>query len=249
MTAATDATRMFNAFARDMILLLKKHCDAQLKAVIKRKFRLFDAQSTVYVYGFLDRIAAPASLAIASDAATEVLPDVTVGVVMDAVPAGEKPLCSALITGMVLSAALIQDEASSDIVSLVASALAQKDVGVARGPILDDDLLEMVQCVVSADIPDAAMNVFADVSNEAKPGVGGAGGAEMSIIELAKEVSQSVDLGSLSDPSGAGGFDMSKLMQAIDGKVKQRMMDGSMDPEKLCNEAQAILGMMGPGRV
>jgi hypothetical protein len=233
---------MFNAFARDMILVLKKHCDTRLKAAIKRKFRLFDAHSSDYVSGFLERNASPACLAIAEDPTTEVLPGVTVGDVMHAVPANEKSLCSALITGMVLSAALVQDGASEDIVSLVASAVSQKDVAVAQGAILDDDLLDMIRCVAEADIPDAAMNVIADICDRAKP----VAGADMSIIELAKEVSQSVDLGSLSAAGGASGFDMSKLMQAIDGKVKQRMSDGSMDPEKLCNEAQAILGMMGP---
>lgn len=236
--------RMYNAFARELVLVARQHCDVQHKAKLKKRFKLFDANGDGYSKEFIAGVEARGGSvcpSVSEDGGTELFAGVTIGDLRDAIPETQREACDALITGLVFSASLLADQAGADVLDKVAEAIASSDASIAEAHILDEDLLKSLSTLTSVQLPDRVLDTIADLRTPAPQ----APASGMSIMDLAREISEGMDMAPLVDSVGRGGSvpeaDMQKMMSMINGKVQERMRDGSVDPSKICSEAQDIL--------
>lgn len=231
---------MFNAFTRELILLSKRTCGPGVKTAVKKTYRLFDAQSPRYLRDFLNRMDDAVSPSAATDDATPVFPGITSRELRRAVGDDQaRKACDTLIGGIVLAASLAQSDASADVVSAVSRAVCAKSPDLARDYILDDDLFALLETVAAGQLSDGLLQSLPATRTSTSASRAGSGGS--SIFDLAREISESVDMSSLLAGEGSGGPDMQTLMQSINTRVQERMQDGSVDPAQLCEQAQSIL--------
>lgn len=257
--SCTAAHSLFNLFLRELVLLSKQHGSQRHKTALKRQFKLFNIHSTDYAPAFVqlsDCELGPARLA-ANDA--EVFPGVTAGDLRSCVPKGDHQLLEALISGMMVAASLVQDCADPLIVSSVTSAYMSGQAHECEQTILDEDLMACVKKVCAATLPDRLLDGIAPMQAASAgnalqvPGMGSEGGAGLgsgtSLFQLAKEVSQGIDMTALMGASGSAGSGnpdaMNDIVKSINDRVMAKMQDGSVDPERLCREAQSLLGNFG----
>ena len=235
------SVKVFNAFARELVLIAKKHCSAEHKASLKKRFKLFDASSPKYARAFLTR---------RRDAAkeTEVFDGITEDAITKAVPADMQKLVNALCAGMILAASLLDDDTSELIVSRVAASIVSQDPTSVEDTIIDEDLIKSLHAASSTQLPDRLLtDLQAAAAFAARPAMPSeAPGQSLGIIGLAEEISRELDISSLmmSSESPQGQAGLASIIESINRKVQGRIQDGSVDADRLCTEAQSILGNM-----
>lgn len=228
--------RLFNAFARELILTAKQHCAAKQVSSLKKKFKLFDITSQKYLTDFVKRHGDGLGMEALKDVAFQIFPGVKSGDILDAIPKDDVEICTAYLNGIFLAAALRQAEASEETVETVAQAIANHQYEQAEGVVLDDDMLTMIKSILAAKLPKRLSDALLQLrsSRGACQGLG--------IVELAKDISNKMDLSSLANAQGEQ--DMSKMFAAINQQVQTRLQSGTVDPKRLCDEAQALLGAL-----
>ena len=233
MVQSTPLHKAFNAFERELVLIAKKCCGTKHVAALKKRFRLFDIESSSYASAFIASVEIATSTRPNDISEVLICSGVRFGDIRDAAGGSTEHEC--LVLGMLLYANLINDCAGNEIAKAVACALVERKPEKVVNVVLDEDLLEMIEKLCALKLPERVIAVLEKMCS-----VGG-GGGDLGIIELAKDISRNMDMSTLLDPS-SGGADMSGLFATINAKVQQRMRDGSVNPDKLCQEAQSILG-------
>lgn len=249
MNGRTPSTvRIFNAFARELVLVCKKHCSAEHKASLKKSFKLFDASSPKYAKSFIERQKADG----ASPEDPVVFQAVSLDMIKRAVPKDMHDLVDALVSGMIVSSSLLEAEASEALVHKVSDAILAKDPSLAEDSILDDDLATSLKSVCDGALPERLLDDLRATLRHRAESAAVAEHTEtdqaLGIVGLAEEISRELDVASLMTgmPSGGGDAGLQTIIESINRKVQDRIQDGSVDPARLCSEAQSILGTMSP---
>jgi hypothetical protein len=233
--------KVFNAFARESVLIAKRHCSADHKAALKKRFKLFDASSPKYARAFLARRRNPAK-------ESEVFEGITEEAITKAVPEDMRSVVTAMAAGMTLAASLLDDDTSELIVSRVAASIISKDPSAVEDTIIDEDLIKVLHAASSAQLPERLLaDLQAAAAYSARPEAPSATpGQSLGIIGLAEEISRELDISSLmmSSDSPQGQAGLASIIESINRKVQGRIQDGSVDADRLCTEAQSILGKM-----
>lgn len=261
VSPAPRSIKMFNAFAREMVLIAKKHCSASHKASLKKRFKLFDASSPKHARDFIARKQQVGDKdKDKEEGVVRVFDGISSDDIVGVVPTETKPLVKALVAGMVVASTLVEDEASDEIVSRVANAIANRDAGRVEDCVMDEDLTREIHAATADDanlptrlIDDLnAVGCFSVVGAGASPRGGEGETSPIGIVGLAEEISRELDLSSLmgnvgaSGGGGGGEAGLASIIESINRKVKSRIQDESVDATRLCSEAHAILGKMPP---
>jgi hypothetical protein len=244
------SVRMFNAYARELVLIAKKHCSSEHKASLKKRFKLFDASSPKYVREFLDR------RCDGSDTESkQVFAGITENVISNAVPSDMSEIVGSLLAGMTLAASLLDDETSEEVVSKVASAIISQNPASVEDTIMDEDLVRVLEQASNPRLSDRLVDdlrvIAASSIGLGREGSQPPGRSALGIVGLAEEISRELDISSLMTSAGAHGgggeAGLATIIDSINRKVQGRIQDGSVDAARLCSEAQAILGSLPPG--
>jgi len=234
------AVAMFNTFTRELVLLSKKHCTATTKAALKKRFKLFDPTSPKHAHEFLQRRAAPGCEG-------EVFEGIGESEISQAVPEETRPDVEALVAGMTLAASLLEDEVSDSVVAQIATAILERDLAPVETLILDESLSTLVSKASGLRMPERVSDDLSRIAERGRAERGSVPQARaMGIVGLAEEISREIDISSLMGGPGLGGGNpgLESIINSINQKVQGRIRDGTVDPEKLCSEAQSILGNM-----
>ena len=233
------SVRMYNAFARELVLLVKNRLPPNQKAALKKRFRLFDLNSRKHVDAFV---------AARRNAPDTVFDGVTGAQVDSVVAPAERPVAAAYIAGMRVSAALVDDDVADSVSGRIARAIVSRDVDAVQDIVCVDD--ELTQSLGAATAPafdppqrliDDLTAIAAAAETAVVPTAGAAPG--LGIVGLAEEISRDLDISSLIS-SGGGDASLATVIKHINDKVHGRIRDGSLDAARLCSEAQSILGQM-----
>lgn len=237
------AVTMFNIFAKELILIAKKHCSSEVKACLKKRYKLFDASSPVHVQSFLKRRNAEKVI----DYEVQVFEGISRSALIESSPADIHSTIKGVSAAMGLAAFLFDADSSEELMSKIALALVTKDPSVVEGDIIDDDLWNALKVAVQADLHCRATD---ELQKLARPrttlATDTASNNSVGIVGLAEEISRELDLSSLMSATGAHGSEpgLATIIGKINEQVQKRIKDGQVDPDRLCSEAQAILGTM-----
>lgn len=229
---------MFNAFARELVLLVKNRLPPNQKATLKKRFRLFDLNSRKHVDAFI------AARRVAPDA---VFDGIAGAQIAEAVQDAEKPAADAYVAGMRIAAALVDDDAAEGVSARIARAIATRDTDSVRDIVcVDDELAQSLATTVvpAFEPPERLSDDLRAIWSAGDPSASKAApGSGLGIVGLAQQISEDLDISELVT-GGGGDASLSKIIQRINQKVQSRIQDGSLDAERLCAEAQTILGKM-----
>ena len=246
---------MFNAFARELVLLVKNRLPPAQKSVLKKRFRLFDLNSSKHADEFLALRKRTANSSGTDDTTDDlVFEGISARAITDAVPASDRDTAAGLISGMKLCATLLDDDSSDELSARIAGAIVSEDLACVEDVIVDDELAQMLAKSAAFELPDRLSADLTTISAEPAASATAAAMAArtnspLGIVGLAEEISRELDLSSLMTPAGPRGGEtgLASVIQTINQKVRGRIQDGSVDAAQLCSEAQAILGQIPNG--
>ena len=246
---ASAAHLMFNAFAKEVILVAKRYCAPDDKSVIKKHFKLFDASSPRYADEYVQRVfhvrdQCQISTALAKD--SMILPRITVDALTSNIPDADVASAECAMRGMAVGACLVHDQCSTPVTFDIIQAILHQSTDNIRNTVLDEDLMDAIEKLAETGVSEDLRVALSRIPMVAKSGAASnSDAAGVGIMQLAQEVSEGLDLSGLMSAGteeGAGDAAMSALFETINRKVMQRMQDGSIDPSKLAAEASSILG-------
>lgn len=234
----------FNAFMRDLLLLIKRECPSdKTTSSIKKKFKFFSADSTGYIKRFCDSGPHPTDmngwLAGTSDDAVawEPIPSVRRNYLKNHLSESGANSAKALVSGMALFAGMHADEVDCETCAAVCSAICNRDKSRMCEVVMDDDALKLANTVIDWDIPSRIDAVLKSCSKQKPERMD----ESSSLIRLAKEISSEVDVASILSGGKTGGLD--GLIGDIQKKLASKLSAGEFESDELMADAQRILKM------
>lgn len=238
---ASVAHLVFNAFAKNVVLLVRAHCSVSEKAVVKREFKIFDTYSPKYADHFADRVLRDADQDLRKVLVdeTQIFTGVSWRRLKVVTPESDQGLLKCAVYGMLASASMVRESVNDDVCMSVLDAILSESIKSLEDVVMDTDLLYVICTAIGTGVPESVRSSLTKIKETRLPG------QSVGLMQLAQEVSQGLDLTTLMGVAGQDDVDasaMNNLFASINQKVVQRMQDGSIDPAKLCAEATQILG-------
>lgn len=241
----------FNAFFKDLVLLIKRECPTdRTTTAMKKQFKLFNNASDRYVKAFcaggghaqdVDAWwdgAPAAEEAGAAAGAWNPVPGVSATYLKARITDDAKrTLVKGLVSGMVLFASMFDDDSDAGVRAAVCKSILDAD-GDMPTQVIDDDVHKLIRAVSAATL---SKNVTDAIAADAIVQED-----SQCLIKLAREISNDIDVGALMAGGGAapgGGESLAGMISVIQEKVHKKLMSGDVDSERLCAEARRALGI------
>lgn len=245
----------FNNFYLEFLTDLKQYND-NLKKEVKKNFKVFDRASPTYFESLKCAFLASAN----DDLLVEVLPGTTFKTILDDMPETDVSVLKGYfyIFKVLVGIANYEDETILDKVLDIIKSIQDKHVHLdvldnKLKDVLDDEIAQTLRMVVDAlrnkeestSPPQGKNNDMFSMLEGSKIG------------DLAKEISQEIDINSLNISSPEQLLDFSNLsgsnnvlgniISKVSSTIQRKIEDGQISQSELVNEAMSLVGMLNPG--
>jgi hypothetical protein len=239
----------FNNFYLNFLTDVKGY-NEDLRKVVKKNFKVFDKNEKAY----FERIKASI---VASKDNIELLPGTFQNEILETIDAGEKNTIATYVYIFKIMALIYDYDETDDgilekVVSIIKNIKDKKDIKDDLKEILDDDLSslleELSETMSLENIPDTSNPKIEETLNIFE---------NSKIGNLAKEISDEIDIGSLNinGPEDLLNFEnltgsnnvLGNIVSKVGTKIQTKIANGEINESELVSEAMGLIGMLNGG--